>query len=266
MMDELELIRKRLAELESEFKESIRSIEGRLEEVRDLLSKAERVRVREAVRALKSIKRTLRALRRRVALARSELRVMLRRARLEALEKPELKEDVDALEKKVEDFIEYWRSLVEDFIDDVNDMLSSLGRLSGRMLVIGTGDIASDRIEEVVDRSLRLATASIETVIKSFEEALERLERRGGPTRVVSSIRLPESDLEIIDLLIEAGAFKSRSEAVAYFTHKGIEASRPTLEDLLNKLRELKEIRDKVREEIKRALGEDSEDEDRGKP
>mgnify|MGYP003873727311 CR=1 FL=1 len=259
MMRESELIKNRLSELENEFKESIRSVEGRLEEVRDLLSKAERARVGEAIRALKSVRRTLRALRRRVSLARSELKVMLRRARLRALERPELKGEVDALERKVEDFTEYWRGLVEDFIDDVNDMLSSLGRLRGRMFVIGTGDIASDRIEEIVDRGVRLAMASIEAMIKSFEEALEKFEKKSGPTRVVSSIRLPESDLEIIDLLIEAGAFRSRSEAVAYFTHKGIEASRPTLEGLLNKLRELKEIRDKVREEIKRALEEESE-------
>jgi len=62
----------------------------------------------------------------------------------------------------------------------------------------------------------------------------------------------------VVDALVEAGVFKSRSEAVAFFAHKGIEASKPLFEEALAKLEELKKAREKLREELQKALGEQS--------
>ena len=56
-----------------------------------------------------------------------------------------------------------------------------------------------------------------------------------------------ERDLEVIDMLVEAGIFRSRSEAVAYFTHRGIEASKEWLEQVKGKVEELRKLREEVR-------------------
>ncbi|MDW8004995.1 MAG: hypothetical protein RMI04_09315, partial [Thermofilaceae archaeon] len=59
------------------------------------------------------------------------------------------------------------------------------------------------------------------------------------------------------DALVEAGVFKSRSEAVAFFAHKGIEGSRSLFNEALEKLEELKRLRERLRDELQKALGED---------
>ncbi|RLE98113.1 MAG: hypothetical protein DRJ57_03880, partial [Thermoprotei archaeon] len=75
--------------------------------------------------------------------------------------------------------------------------------------------------------------------------------RERGGSVVISSIRLPQGDVEMIDLLVEAGVFRSRSEAVAYFTHKGLEASRDLLERVKSKVEELKRIREELVKEFR---------------
>ncbi|MEM1641855.1 MAG: ribbon-helix-helix protein, CopG family, partial [Desulfurococcaceae archaeon] len=89
-----------------------------------------------------------------------------------------------------------------------------------------------------------------ETVERSIEEARRTLETA---TTVVSSIRLREEDARIIDELVDAGIFRSRSEAVAFFTHKGIEASREWLEKVKEQIERIKELRDEVRRELEKS-------------
>ncbi|MEM1817088.1 MAG: M protein, partial [Desulfurococcaceae archaeon] len=54
------------------------------------------------------------------------------------------------------------------------------------------------------------------------------------------------------DELVEAGVFKSRSEAVAFFTKKGIEASRDWLEKVREHLTKIKELREQVKKELEK--------------
>ncbi len=253
-----EEVERRLKELGKEVKKVLGEVEKELEAVRDSLVQRREDAVTQGLARLRKARSILESLRRRVRLGGVELRTLLAKARVSAAGDPKLMVEIEELGERVETAVDAWEDLIDDTLDDVKDLISSLKRARrGRHRVVG--------IDTMLDRSIRLAAASlessIESLIRGFEEALKRLERMGGPTRVVSSIRLPESDLELIDLLVEAGAFKSRSEAVAYFTHKGIEASKPALEQLLAKLKEFKELRDKVREEIRRALGEEKEEE-----
>ena len=60
--------------------------------------------------------------------------------------------------------------------------------------------------------------------------------------------RLSHRDLKQIDKLIGIGLFDSRSEAVAFLTHEGIVAKRETLEQLTEKLTEIRRIRDEAKE------------------
>jgi len=60
--------------------------------------------------------------------------------------------------------------------------------------------------------------------------------------------RLDDSDLKQIDALVEVEAFKSRSEAAAFFIKQGIQARKDLFEKVMptvEKIRELKQLAQK---------------------
>jgi len=68
----------------------------------------------------------------------------------------------------------------------------------------------------------------------------EKLEDRGN----VVMTRLNDDDLKQIDALVEVEAFKSRSEAAAFFIKEGIQARKDLFQKVMptvDKIRELKE-------------------------
>ncbi|RLG52479.1 MAG: hypothetical protein DRN96_02580 [Thermoproteota archaeon] len=199
-----------------------------------------------------------------------------------ALSYSEVKEALDEVKEEFEEV----REEVEDFISEVKDARGEIAR-----------DLKRKRLEEGEDRRKKAVFTVVKTegekpVIKivktegepaargfsvripeiripdigrivedALSHALKGLEeaRSATGTRVVSSIRIPESDAKLIDFLTEAGVFSSRSEAIAYFTHKGIQASRDWLEKVKDRVKELMEIQEAVRREIesiKREIGE----------
>ena len=85
-----------------------------------------------------------------------------------------------------------------------------------------------------------------EKVLMKIGEKLE------GRSNVVMT-RLNNDDLKQIDALVEVEAFKSRSEAAAFFIKAGIEARKDMFEKVMptvDKIRELKE-------QAKRSLGKE---------
>ena len=77
-----------------------------------------------------------------------------------------------------------------------------------------------------------------------------------GRANVVAS-RIGDEDIRLIDMLIEAGVFSTRSEAVAYLVNEGIKARRDTFERVSTSLEEIRRTRkeaerqvDKLKEEI----------------
>jgi Arc/MetJ-type ribon-helix-helix transcriptional regulator len=89
------------------------------------------------------------------------------------------------------------------------------------------------------------------TVAKVIEESLETLEQAvGRVSTTVLSVRISDEDLRIIDSLVEGGVFRSRSEAVAFFTHRGIECSKDWIEKVKDKLEEIRKLQREIRSEI----------------
>lgn len=195
-----------------------------------------------SAQAIESIRDQLHALRRRLLAARLEMRAMLREARLK------LEEDVvDELEEEVDEFFDKWSDALEGFLDDLREVAKELSRVRAR-------EFEFEDLSRVVEASLQQTAKGLELALSKLRDALEK--GFAGPSYVISSVRLPQRDLEVVDALVEAGVFKSRSEAVAFFAHKGIEASKPLFEEALAKLEELKRAREKLREELQKALGE----------
>lgn len=70
-------------------------------------------------------------------------------------------------------------------------------------------------------------------------------------SNVVAS-RIGDDELRIIDMLVKAGLFDTRSEAVAYLVREGIKARRDIVERVSSSLEEISRLRKEVEEHVKR--------------
>jgi len=73
----------------------------------------------------------------------------------------------------------------------------------------------------------------------------------GARSNVVAS-RIGDEELKIIDMLIEAGLFETRSEAVAYLVNEGIKARQDIIEKVSSALEEIRKIRRQAEEQVKK--------------
>jgi methyl-accepting chemotaxis protein len=94
---------------------------------------------------------------------------------------------------------------------------------------------------------------AIDSVTRSVEEALKTI----GKTPNIVSARINRRDLEVVDQLVQAGIFKTRSEAVAFFVAKGIEASKEWVQRALDQAKKIKELQESLRREVERQFKEE---------
>ena len=85
---------------------------------------------------------------------------------------------------------------------------------------------------------------NIEERVKQAEERLKEIDIRlsipsvSYRSNVVAS-RIGNEELSVIDMLIEAGLFKTRSEAVAYLVGEGIKARKDIIKKVSSSLKEI---------------------------
>ncbi|MEM4869394.1 MAG: hypothetical protein QW579_06130 [Desulfurococcaceae archaeon] len=240
------------------------SLKDEVEKVKSAIEEA----VSEALQALDDIKREVstflvhprrvmkfyRELEHIVESLESDLlraREKLRELRIEA-EKSRDKEALDAirdLEERTNHLIKEFSGKFEELVKYVEGVHPRPRFRRGHYWVALT--MLPRRLARILSEEVEgIARQIEETVERSIEEARRTLETA---TTVVSSIRLREEDARIIDELVDAGIFRSRSEAVAFFTHKGIEASREWLEKVKEQIERIKELRDEVRRELEKS-------------
>jgi len=73
----------------------------------------------------------------------------------------------------------------------------------------------------------------------------------GARSNVVAS-RIRDEELKLIDMLIEAGLFETRSEAVAFLVKEGIKARQDIIEKVSSTLEEIRKIRRQAEEQVKK--------------
>ncbi|MCS7104427.1 MAG: hypothetical protein NZ954_02520 [Thermofilaceae archaeon] len=236
----IEDIKSKLKELDQEFTSIFKNVNEELKKIEASIDRG--VPGPDTARALSELREKLRNFRSRLVSSRFELRAMLREVRLT---NPQAAEE---LEDTIDDFFDKWEDALEDFLDDMRDIARGLERYRQY-------EFSFDEIGRVIEQSVQQTARGLELALGKLKDALEK--GISGPSYVVSSVRLPQKDVEVIDALVEAGVFKSRSEAVAFFAHKGIESSRSLFNEALEKLEELKRLRERLRDELQKALGED---------
>jgi len=82
------------------------------------------------------------------------------------------------------------------------------------------------------------------------DEILLKLGKGLGDRGNVVMTRLDDADLKQIDALVEVEAFKSRSEAVAYFINEGIKARKDLLERVKPTVDKIRQLKKEARESL----------------
>ncbi|MEM2021659.1 MAG: ribbon-helix-helix domain-containing protein [Zestosphaera sp.] len=162
-------------------------------------------------------------------------------------------------EGEVRDSIEYLREGLEEVlerVDEVNERLRGYRRKGFEVYVGFTPRKVLHNVFKDIEVSMEGIREGVEKALESLEETLSMT--FGKPSQVVS-VRIREDDLEVIDRLVEAGIFRSRSEAVAYFTRKGVEASSEWINKATEQAKKIKELQDSIRKELKEHGEEESE-------
>ncbi|QOJ78672.1 hypothetical protein IG193_07930 [Infirmifilum lucidum] len=143
---------------------------------------------------------------------------------------------------------------LEDRLDDVIDSIkdSLRGRRGRRRFPVVAVEVPGG--VKVVKGDFRVLDEALREIDRIIREALSGSWLR-APSTIISSVRLPQADLSVIDLLVEAGIFKSRNEGIAFFVHKGIECSRDWLEKVRSKVEEIHRLQEETRKELEGILG-----------
>jgi Arc/MetJ-type ribon-helix-helix transcriptional regulator len=82
------------------------------------------------------------------------------------------------------------------------------------------------------------------------DEILLKLGKGLGDRGNVVMTRLDNADLKQIDALVEVEAFKSRSEAAAFFIRQGIEARKDLFEKVMPTVDKIRELKEQAKREL----------------
>ena len=99
-------------------------------------------------------------------------------------------------------------------------------------------------ISEIGDQVEKLATKTAESIRKAIDKAL-------ASRNTVLTIRVNEESNKKLNMLVETGLFRSRSESAAFLIEAGIRSQEPLFSRIQDKL----ETIDKIREELRTIVG-----------
>lgn len=102
-----------------------------------------------------------------------------------------------------------------------------------------------DEIESQVEKLTIKPTSSIKKVI---DQALAN-------RNIVLTIRVNEESNKKLNMLVDAGLFKSRSESAAFLIEEGIRSQGPLFKKITERLEKI----DRIREELKNIVSEEME-------
>ncbi len=99
-------------------------------------------------------------------------------------------------------------------------------------------------ISEIGDQMEKLATKTAESIKKAIDKAL-------ASRNTVLTIRVNEGSNKKLNMLVETGLFRSRSESAAFLIEEGIRSQEALFSRIADKL----ETIEKIREELKTIVG-----------
>ena len=270
--------------LEKKFEEYVEKVEELSNRTRDVIKKRDYKALRELMEDIRALREELHTgLRSLIFRNRMKFRELCWNLRKESYsfinsiereERSEVRDEIrsifedsrDRIEEIIEDYRERMRDL-SDALKELSTMIKYHFRIHPKVTTLSPRSIMvmkTDMLNEVgqfLDIGMKRIEDIMERLQKALKSAFEITPEGREESTVVSSIRLSKSDLEIIDCLVEVGVFRSRSEGVAFFTHKGIEASREVLERLREKMNEIRRLHSEVKKELESIFKEEEKGE-----
>jgi hypothetical protein len=105
-----------------------------------------------------------------------------------------------------------------------------------------------ETFHEIGDQMERFAVKTAESIKKAIDNAL-------SSRNTVLTIRVNEASNKKLNMLVDAGLFKSRSESAAFLIEEGIKSQAPLFGKISDKL----ETIDKIRKELKTIIEGETE-------
>jgi len=250
--EELNKFRKDVEETVNRLLEGLKDSLSRISEIEDRISQKSSSELWEALKEVKDVKQQVKEEVKKMGRNLfQEFKAFRKRIRSSFVGSEELRDHVENKLSNLEDFLDACfdetRDKLEDFLDKAEDVESEIRRRIREL----KGESVSMMAFKVPGGEVR-----IPDIGKLIESSLSKA-WSGVPSMVVSSVRLPKADLELVDALVEAGIFKSRNEGIAFFAHKGIEASRDWLNRVREKIEETKRLQEEAKKEMEKMFNEE---------
>jgi CRISPR/Cas system-associated endoribonuclease Cas2 len=102
------------------------------------------------------------------------------------------------------------------------------------------GTESSSPLEDIGNQVEKLAAKTADSIRRVIDKAL-------ASRNTVLTIRVNDECNEKLNMLVDAGLFRSRSESAAFLIQEGIKSQRSLFDKIENKLKKI----DKIREELK---------------
>lgn len=241
------------SELVDSFLEKLSKVEREVDEEKDRLKTWEHLR--EVRNLSDELKRKRFELKHDLKLKLLEVRKALKenwKARspdeLEALN-----DQIDGLSDFLDDALDSFDDEVDLFEDRLEELEERIREKIKEMKRAVSVTVLEPPMEIKVPR-IRIPEIKIPDVGSLIERSLSST-WIGGPSTIVSSVRLPQADLSLIDALVNAGIFRSRNEGIAFFAHKGIEGSKDWLAKVKEKLEDIRKLQEETKQELEKVLG-----------
>ena len=103
-------------------------------------------------------------------------------------------------------------------------------------------------LEEFGDSVGKFATKTFESIKQSIDKSLESRNR-------VMTIRVNDDANDRLNMLVDAGIFKSRSESAAFLIEEGIKHQEKLFEKITSKLKTIDKLKDELKDIITGELG-----------
>jgi len=103
------------------------------------------------------------------------------------------------------------------------------------------------KLDELTTQVEKVATKTAESIKKAIEKAL-------AARNTVLTIRVNEEANEKLNMLVEAGIFKSRSESAAFLIQEGIKSQIELFEKISDKLKQIEKLRKELKETIAKEI------------
>lgn len=117
--------------------------------------------------------------------------------------------------------------------------------------VLSENGFSQDETEQLCKRFVQKAEQVREQTAQWREKLFEATDIVPASGTETTSVRMLSQDNQIIDMLVELGFQNSRSDAIAYFAHKGIEYNRYWLwlhrDDIARAIKSHKKIADEIK-------------------